>query len=781
MNNQLKEELISFNSDNNSEILQELYKKINESNSIISESNRIMEENKRINECFLEQKYQIDKIETLEKLLNKLNDSLISHEIRLANVGNELHSIKTKYDKIVLDNLLVPGFIGPSCQFKNLSAYIKNNISEFGKIRIEHQNIKKDTREFKIKLDGASKNILNLIDGGILRCNQYADNRINDFHVVLENKIKEMNDKNMEMRMKNIQYQTKIEEDINNLKINYEEKMVKQKEDLSQIINNKIEYLNINYSSLEKNLKILEIDDIKNNYLELTKEVKELKQYIQNLKSETYNNKNSNYNNNSSYNSNNYHIQIDNKLKKFNKRKSVVFKDNDNNLSKFYESINLNYDSKKKTNIKNANRFEIYGSSGKLVHVENNKNSELSAHNQKERKGLLSPVKSKFHKNNNQYTNSNKKSESKNYDDNNSINKNDTKRNMEIIPKKYSTKTNLINIKDKINSIENMSSDNYGENLNNKFNQINSNNIINNNSFQKNKAYNENFNSININNSNNINKIDISKTKNDHINNEDTHSFISISNSSKNESNEEVPNKALFLDINTKINNINNKNNINILEKKLSNKNTIQNKKEKSHPNKLKNLHIEISDNNESKTNSKVNFNKSQSNYKNEIIKELFTKYNKGNIATNLSLFKNKTNLDLYNYSISPPDKRFILNAKINEIIEPPLKELFYDKNGSNIYEKNARQYYTNRILTLKPSLNMQLFYGNYNEKRKEKNNKKLKSLSSSEQKMHLNPIVNQKKDKSKKINPSYGKTIHPEYIKTENLFTMTSYRIKNN
>jgi hypothetical protein len=170
-----------------------------------------------------------------------------------------------------------------------------------------------------------------------------------------------------------------------------------------------------------------------------------------------------------------------------------------------------------------------------------------------------------------------------------------------------------------------------------------------------------------------------------------------------------------------------------------------------------------------------MNFNKSQSNYKNEIVKELFTKYNKGNISTNLNLIKNKPNLDLYNYSISPPDNRFLLSVKINEIIEPPFKEIFTDK--SNIFDKNSKEYYTKRNLSLRPSLNMQLFYGNYNETRKNKN-KKIKSLSSSEQKININNKI-QKNIESKKLNPSFGKTIYSEYIKKENLFTMTCYKNK--
>ena len=52
-----------------------------------------------------------------------------------------------------------------------------------------------------------------------------------------------------------------------------------------------------------------------------------------------------------------------------------------------------------------------------------------------------------------------------------------------------------------------------------------------------------------------------------------------------------------------------------------------------------------------------------------------------------------------------------------------------------------------------------------------------IKSFST-EQK-NTNNINNQKYIESKTLNPSLGKTIYSEYIKTEDLFTMSSYKKK--
>ena len=772
MSNKLKEEILK-------EIEGKLEEFQNKNNTIIVESNKIIEENKRIFECFLQQKYQLDKLESLEKVVNKCNDSLVSHEIRIANNKNEIGEIKTKYDKIVLDNLYVQGFIGPSCQYKNLASYIKNSVSDFSKMKIENELVRRETKDFKIKLDTASKNVTNLVDGGVLRCNNYTDNRINDFHIVLENKIKEIGEKNMDLRMKNIQFQSKLEQQLKDLKNEFEEKMLKQKEEISQMLNNKIEHLNMNILSLDKNPKFIELDEIKAKSNQLEKDIKEIKQYISKGGDINFNN------------------NLDQRTRRV-RRKSVLYENE--NLNGIFENIKNNYLNIRKSIPNNVNNINIanivsnnaqnsnnkFGSSSQLYHLENDKNNNLNEisspryeRKDKNRKETLSPLKSKFYNENNSNIisnnnannnfssfanayNANKGNKGNNLsykvlnnsklsNNNNEeyYNKTDINKSKSV-PKKFNSKSNLINMKDKI-----VSKDNNNSGGNNKNRNIN-NEII-----------------------KNISNINHSKIKNNNYNltnpiNEDSDSFISISNSSKEEDiiNNTYNKTSNDLSAKTKLLFLNKKNNIisnninNMLDKKLPL--NIMNKSEKNnlYLNKIKTLNQNMElDNNDSKINSRISYNKSQSNYREEIVKELFTKYDKGNMTINLNQIKNKGNLDLYNYSISPPDNKFIGKAKINELYEPPFnKDIFFNKN--NIMEtNNLKHYYTKRNLSIKPSLNMQLYYKNFNMKKKEKNNK-------------ANYLSNSNINGKNKHN-IFGKTAYSDYVNKEDLFTMTSYKNK--
>ena len=62
---------------------------------------------------------------------------LISHEMRINKLLTENKKLSSNYDKIISDNLVVPGYIGASCTFRNLSEYIQNNINEIQKIKKE--------------------------------------------------------------------------------------------------------------------------------------------------------------------------------------------------------------------------------------------------------------------------------------------------------------------------------------------------------------------------------------------------------------------------------------------------------------------------------------------------------------------------------------------------------------------------------------------------------------------------------------------------------------------
>ena len=142
---------------------------------------------------------KISKIDGLEKFGVRADNKLSSHELRITTILKEIEKIKEKYDKIFLDNLLIPGHIGVSCPFPNVAEYLLSNINEVSLIKLETDKLKRDTKNLKNKQDYNIKQIVNLVDGSVRRCNEYTDNKQKDFQLLLDTKMKEFNEKIMEI------------------------------------------------------------------------------------------------------------------------------------------------------------------------------------------------------------------------------------------------------------------------------------------------------------------------------------------------------------------------------------------------------------------------------------------------------------------------------------------------------------------------------------------------------------------------------------------------------
>lgn len=165
-----------------------------------SKINLLMNNNKEMISTLISQKLNLQKISELESFRNKVDSMLITHEIRIKKNIEEIEKIKTKYDKIVSDNLLVSGYIGNSCQFRNLSEYLNFNIAEVSRLKMERDQFKKDIKELKKNRDGLMKTIVNMNDNTAKFCNNYTDNKKEDFQKALDFTQSELNQKNLDMR-----------------------------------------------------------------------------------------------------------------------------------------------------------------------------------------------------------------------------------------------------------------------------------------------------------------------------------------------------------------------------------------------------------------------------------------------------------------------------------------------------------------------------------------------------------------------------------------------------
>ena len=71
-------------------------------------------------------KYDNERIEELINIKTRFSEQICENQNRLSLIEKNLEDSIFKYDKIILDNLQVPGIIGISCRFKNCKVFLEH-------------------------------------------------------------------------------------------------------------------------------------------------------------------------------------------------------------------------------------------------------------------------------------------------------------------------------------------------------------------------------------------------------------------------------------------------------------------------------------------------------------------------------------------------------------------------------------------------------------------------------------------------------------------------------
>ena len=303
-----KEEILKNVRDFEEDLLKKINTKMSELNSDYKKFHQnlknLSENNKKLIDSLTSKNLDFEKIASLEQFRNKVDSILITHEIRINNNIEEISSIKEKYDRALIENLLVPGYVGPSCQFKNIGEFIIYNLSEISKIKSEKDMMRNSFKDLRIKTDSSMRAVLNMNESLARRCNDYADHRISELKKLVYEKIDYMNTKEREIRdmINNFQEAQKIfqnnknnfkheikDEILSSIDIRINESKKNQEEVIYNAVNQNNNFLEKYVNQIfETKIKAIEdnIFDIQNKLKLISKE----KEYFMNKKNSWQNN-----------------------------------------------------------------------------------------------------------------------------------------------------------------------------------------------------------------------------------------------------------------------------------------------------------------------------------------------------------------------------------------------------------------------------------------------------------------------------------------------------------
>ena len=326
------------------------YQEVNEKNQKFMEEFRaIFEKNKMLHNTLTAQSINLEKINDFDNFRKKMESMTITHEIRINNSMNDIKNIQFKMGKEI-ENLTVPGYIGPTSKYKTLASYISSNINDLDKIKNDNETIKKDNKEIKKKVEDLLKTVISLVDGSTNKCIEYTDKHIKRIDEYMKKKMDEFSeklvnfksllltqekiDKMNESVFRTIQsdYYDKKEIDymINNVNNNFGNNMDSLKADINEQINNMIKISNENLENEIKeniksikdiNMKIIKINQFQN---QISKNNFPIKNLLFNNNEQSFNNSSrNNIKVNSSFNSIKHNANEEEKYSKFRKVDSL--------------------------------------------------------------------------------------------------------------------------------------------------------------------------------------------------------------------------------------------------------------------------------------------------------------------------------------------------------------------------------------------------------------------------------------------------------------------------
>ena len=222
--------------------------------------------------------HRLDKLNNYETFSIKTNDQLISHEIRINNLREDLHKSTQKYDKIYLENLELPGYIGKYSKYKNCQVFFEEVIKELNKFNSYKEKNSLDLKAYKEKLELNIKTFNALVDNNNKSQIKYINEMYEKNFKECKNMIDLVSERITDMRVENSRYAVELIGKSINLTKEWD-KIQNIKEEIMHEFNEKIQDFKI-----VSNNTINSFDDFQTEFNSIKRKFLELAEFIRDVR-----------------------------------------------------------------------------------------------------------------------------------------------------------------------------------------------------------------------------------------------------------------------------------------------------------------------------------------------------------------------------------------------------------------------------------------------------------------------------------------------------------------
>ena len=217
---------------------------------------------------FIEEKNEI--ISKIDENKTKLKTDINVHSLHIETSQKDISNMRFKYDKIVTNNLMVPGIVGPMCKFSNLKEYIINDRGEMSNIFNTIQILNNELKNIKNSISELKDSFIRYQKENEINYQSFINLKIEQVEQKLENNLNSMINKISDVRIENASYVQNFlskEKQLNDYLVKIEDFKASTLEDYKKINEKTKSLSDYTLSKLEKNLS--EFINIKKSVLEL--------------------------------------------------------------------------------------------------------------------------------------------------------------------------------------------------------------------------------------------------------------------------------------------------------------------------------------------------------------------------------------------------------------------------------------------------------------------------------------------------------------------------------
>ena len=221
---------------------------------------------------------RLDQLSDYENFVTKTKEKLVSHDIRLTNIRNDFSLATQKYDKIYLDNLELPGYIGRCAKYKNCQSFFLDVIKDLAKLNIYREKNILDLKMYKDKLETIISSMNSILDNNnesqIKYINEMKEKILKDCKSMFE----DVSDGMKDIRVENSKYAVDLISTSMNLSKKWE-KLEKIKEELLEKFN-----YDVNKYQMLTDDTIKSFEEFKNEYGVIRRKFMELAEFIKDIR-----------------------------------------------------------------------------------------------------------------------------------------------------------------------------------------------------------------------------------------------------------------------------------------------------------------------------------------------------------------------------------------------------------------------------------------------------------------------------------------------------------------